>query len=94
MVLFLISVNLLILLRRDFVEETNVNTYASPKVTERNSSFELLRIIAIFFIIASHFSVHGGYDFSLLQGRSTRHHPESTIRPGYNIPVAFTGGCE
>lgn len=29
----------------------------------RNSSFELLRIVAMFMIVAHHFSVHGGFDF-------------------------------
>ncbi len=32
----------------------------------RNSAFEILRIIAILFIIAHHFAVHGGFDFSSL----------------------------
>ena len=32
----------------------------------RNSAFEILRIIAIIFIIAHHFSVHGAFDFSEL----------------------------
>ena len=32
----------------------------------RNSSFEILRIIAILFIIAHHFAVHSGFDFSNL----------------------------
>lgn len=31
-------------------------------IKERNSSFELLRIICIILIIAHHYSVHGGYD--------------------------------
>ncbi len=31
---------------------------------QRNSSFELLRIIAMIFIILHHFSVHGGFNFS------------------------------
>lgn len=31
--------------------------------TERNSSLELLRIVAILMIIGSHFSQHGGFDF-------------------------------
>lgn len=43
----------------------------TPKVKqERNSSFEILRIIAILFIIAHHFSVHGGFDFSSLGNSS------------------------
>lgn len=37
---------------------------------ERNSAFELLRIFAMFFIVLDHFSVHGGFDFSVL-GTST-----------------------
>ena len=32
-------------------------------IKERNSSFELLRIIAMIFIIFHHFSVHGGFAF-------------------------------
>ena len=35
--------------------------------TERNSAFEILRIIAILFIIAHHFSIHGRFDFSGLE---------------------------
>lgn len=43
----------------------------TPKVKqERNSSFEILRIIAILFIVAHHFSVHGGFDFSSLGNSS------------------------
>lgn len=30
---------------------------------ERNSNFEILRIVSILLIIAHHFSVHGGFDF-------------------------------
>ena len=37
-----------------------------PKPTIRNSSVELLRIIAMLFIIASHFSVHSGFDLGLI----------------------------
>lgn len=33
------------------------------KKFDRNSAFEILRIIAILFIIAHHFSVHGGFSF-------------------------------
>lgn len=46
------------------MENTN-NIIAKP--TSRNSAFELLRIIAIFLIIAHHFSVHGGFEFAGLQ---------------------------
>lgn len=44
--------------------EENVNTVVKNK-QQRNSAFEILRIIAIIFIIAHHFAVHGGFDFSL-----------------------------
>ena len=37
------------------------NTVEHIKKTERNSSFELLRIIAMIFIILSHSSVHGNF---------------------------------
>ena len=37
------------------------NTIAKQEKTIRNSSFELLRIIAMLFIIAHHFYVHGGF---------------------------------
>lgn len=33
---------------------------------ERNSAFEIQRIISIIFIIAHHFSVHGGFNFGAL----------------------------
>ena len=32
---------------------------------ERNSSFELLRIISMFLIVMHHYSVHGGFDFMI-----------------------------
>ena len=40
--------------------------YSAEKKPSRNSAFEILRIIAILFIIAHHFSYHGGFDFSKL----------------------------
>lgn len=46
-----------------FFMESNVIT---NKKIERNSAFELLRIIAIIFIIAHHFAYHGAFDFSQL----------------------------
>ncbi len=49
--------------------ETSIEKSFINKSTqaERNSAFEILRIIAIVFIIAHHFSVHGGFDFSGLE---------------------------
>lgn len=46
------------------MEQVSTNSFEDKK--ERNSSFEILRIIAIVFIIAHHFSVHGAFDFSEL----------------------------
>jgi len=40
------------------------------KKVERNSAFEILRIIAIIFIIAHHFSNHGGFSFGGLEQTS------------------------
>lgn len=37
---------------------------------ERNSSIELLRIVAMFMILASHFVVHNGYDVKDLPSRA------------------------
>ena len=36
----------------------------TDRQTDRQSNFELLRIIAMIIIVAHHFSVHGGFDFS------------------------------
>lgn len=34
------------------------------KVQDRDSSFELLRIVAMFSIVAYHFAVHGGFHYN------------------------------
>lgn len=44
--------------------EQNAQANTNIRKTLRNSSFELLRIIAIVFIIAHHFCVHGGFDYT------------------------------
>lgn len=44
-----------------------VLTIDSSVKQERNSAFEILRIVAIIFIIAHHFAVHGGFDFQALE---------------------------
>lgn len=46
--------------------ETNI----TQKKPGRNSAFEILRIIAIIFIIAHHFSVHGGFNFGIYEETS------------------------
>ena len=33
-------------------------------IKKRNSNFELLRILAMVLIVASHFAAHGGFSFS------------------------------
>ena len=38
---------------------------------ERNSAFEILRLIAILFIIAHHFAQHGGFNFGTLEQTTT-----------------------
>lgn len=45
-------------------------TVTTNKPTIRNSSFELLRIIAILFIIFHHFAMHGLFDFSIYDSNS------------------------
>ena len=40
------------------------------KKPERNSAFEILRLIAILFIIAHHFANHGGFNFAILEQTS------------------------
>ena len=40
------------------------------KKPERNSAFEILRLIAIIFIIAHHFANHGGFNFGALEQTS------------------------
>ena len=40
------------------------------KKSERNSAFEILRLIAILFIIAHHFANHGGFNFAILEQTS------------------------
>lgn len=47
-----------------------ISTHDIKAKEERNSAFEILRIIAIIFIIAHHFSIHGGFDFSGLENSS------------------------
>ena len=47
------------------MEETS-RSEAKP-VSPRISSFEILRIIAMLFIIAHHFAVHGGFNFATLE---------------------------
>lgn len=37
--------------------------YKMQSVEERNSAFELLRIIAMMAIVICHFATHGGFDF-------------------------------
>ena len=49
------------------MEQTATDT---KRTFERNSAFELLRIFAILFIIAHHFSVHGGFYFAGLEQTS------------------------
>ncbi len=39
---------------------------------ERNSSIEVLRIIAMLFIVISHYSVHGGFDFATITNDTNR----------------------
>lgn len=46
-------------------------TTDTKRTFERNSAFELLRIFAILFIIAHHFSVHGGFNFAALEQTTT-----------------------
>ncbi len=43
---------------------TSTKSYSSPSPTPRNSNFELLRIIAMLLIVASHFAVHGNFHFN------------------------------
>ena len=38
------------------------------QINVRNTSFEILRIVAILFIIASHFALHGQFDFTQYSG--------------------------
>ena len=41
-------------------------TSKNPLSSKRNSTIEILRILAIFIIILSHFSVHGGHEIDVL----------------------------
>ena len=49
------------------MEETAALNNKKP---ERNSAFEILRLIAIIFIIAHHFANHGGFNFGALEQTS------------------------
>ena len=42
----------------------------NAKKPERNTAFEILRLIAILFIIAHHFANHGGFNFGALEQTS------------------------
>ena len=42
-----------------------MNNISLPEKKERNSNFELLRIIAMLMIVFHHFSVHGGFNYEL-----------------------------
>lgn len=45
------------------IANINMQDATEKKANSRQSNFELLRILAMFLIIAHHFSVHGGFNF-------------------------------